>query len=284
MFNRRNKVGTMQRKKINLWVVLVYVFLVAETLMVIFPVALMVSSSFKNEMEILSYPIKFIPEKPILNNYLQLWENFPRYIMNSFKVTIIIVIAQFITSATGGYAFAKLRWKGRDTIFLLYIVALMIPIQVYIIPQFMLIRRIGLYDSHMGLVLVSTFSAVGTFLFRQFFLTIPDSLIESAKLDGATHFQIFTRIILPLSKPVIATQVVLAFRWFWNDFFAPMIYLTSDRLKTLPLGLGDFALQYYTYYGPQMAASVLSVIPVMILFFVAQRYIVQGFAASGIKG
>ena len=115
-------------------------------------------------------------------------------------------------------------------------------------------------------------------------MTIPDSLIESAKLDGATQIQIFTRIILPLSKPVIAVQAILSFRWFWNDFFSPMIYLTSDHLKTLPLGMADFASQYYTYYGPQMAASVLSIIPVMVLFFVAQKYIVQGFAASGIKG
>lgn len=274
----------MQRKKRNPWVVLVYVFLVAATLAVLFPLALMVSSSFKNEMEIFSYPVKFIPENPILDNYLQLGENFPRYIMNSFKVTVIIVIAQFITATTGGYAFAKLRWKGRDTIFLLYIGTLMIPIHVYIIPQFILIRRIGLYDSHMALVLVSTFTAIGTFLMRQFFMTIPDSLIESAKLDGATQIQIFTRIILPLSKPVIAVQAILSFRWFWNDFFSPMIYLTSDHLKTLPLGMADFASQYYTYYGPQMAASVLSIIPVMVLFFVAQKYIVQGFAASGIKG
>lgn len=274
----------MRRKKINPWVILGYICLVVATLVVLFPLAVMVSSSFKDEMAIFDYPIKFIPESPILDNYRQLGEHFPRYIMNSFKVTIIIVIAQFITATTGGYAFAKLRWKGRDTVFLIYIGALMIPLQVYIIPQFILIRKIGLYDSHLALVLVSTFTALGTFLFKQFFMTIPDSLIESAKLDGATQIQIFTRIILPLSKPVIATQAILSFRWFWNDFFSPLIYITSEHLKTLPLGLADFASEYYTYYGPQMAASVLSIIPVMVLFFVAQKYIVQGIFTSGIKG
>jgi len=274
----------MRRKKVNSWVVLGYICLAVAILVVLFPLAMMVSSSFKDEMAIFSYPIKFIPENPILDNYRRLKEHFPKYILNSFKVTIIIVIAQLITATTGGYAFAKLRWKGRDTIFLIYIGSLMVPIQVYLIPQFIIIRMIGLNDSHLALVLVSTFTAVGTFLMRQFFMTIPDSLIESAKIDGATHIQIFTRIILPLSKPVIATLAILSFRWSWNDFFFPLIYITSEHLKTLPLGLADFASEYYTYYGPQMAASALSTIPVMVLFFILQKYIIQGSITSGIKG
>jgi len=274
----------MRRKKINPWVILGYVCLIIATLVVLFPLALMVSSSFKDEMAIFDYPIKLIPENPILDNYRQLRERFPQYIMNSFKLTTIIVIIQFITATTGGYAFAKLRWKGRDAVFLLYIGSLMIPIQVYIIPQFILIRNLGLYDSHLALVLVATFTAFGTFLIKQFFMTIPDSLIEAAKIDGATHIQIFTRIVLPLSKPVIATQAILSFRWFWNDFFSPLIYITSEHLKTLPLGLADFSSEYYTYYGPQMAASVLSIIPVMVVFLVAQKYIVQGVITSGVKG
>jgi multiple sugar transport system permease protein len=159
----------------------------------------------------------------------------------------------------------------------------MIPLQVYIIPQFILIRMIGLYDSHWALVLVSSFTALGTFLMKQFFMTIPDSLIEAAKIDGASHIQIFSRIILPLSKPVSATLIILSFRWFWNDFFTPLIYLTSKHLKTLPLGLSDFASEYFTYYGPQMAASVLAIIPVMVVFLFGQKYIVQGVVTSGIK-
>jgi multiple sugar transport system permease protein len=273
----------MRSKRTNPWIIAGYICLIVATFLVLFPLALMVSSSFKDEMSIFEYPVRFIPKNPIISNYLQLKEHFPLYIFNSCKVTLIIVFVQFISATTGGYAFAKLKWRGRDLVFLLYIGSLMIPIHVYIIPQFILIRKIGLYDSHWALVLVSSFTALGTFLMKQFFMTIPDALVEAAKIDGASHIQIFSRIILPLSKPVIATQVILSFRWFWNDFFSPLIYLTSEHLKTLPLGLADFASEYYTYYGPQMAASVLAIIPVMVVFILGQQYIVQGVVTSGIK-
>jgi multiple sugar transport system permease protein len=163
-----------------------------------------------------------------------------------------------------------------------YIGSLMIPIHVYIIPQFILVRRLGLYDSHWALVCVSSFTALGTFLMKQFFMTIPDSLVEAAKIDGASHIQIFTSIILPLSKPVIATQIILSFRWFWNDFFAPLIYLTSEHLKTLPLGLADFA-QNITLLRSADGRLCTAIIPVMVVFLLGQKYIVQGVVTSGIK-
>jgi len=273
----------MLHKKTNLWTILGYFCLIVTVFVILFPLLMMISSSFKDEMEIFEYPVKLIPRNPITSNYAQLQENFPRYILNSFKVTIIIVFVQFISATTGGYAFAKLQWKGRDVVFLLYIGSLMIPLQIYIIPQFILIRTLGLYNSHWALVLVSSFTALGTFLMKQFFMTIPDSLLEAAKIDGASHIQIFSKIIMPLSKPVSATIIILSFRWFWNDFFTPLIYLSSKELKTLPLGLSDFASEYFTYYGPQMAASVLALIPVIIVFFIGQKYIVQGVVTSGIK-
>lgn len=273
----------MLPKKTNLWTILGYLCLIVATFLIVFPLVMMISSSFKDEMEIFEYPVKLIPRNPIISNYAQLRENFPRYIVNSFKVTIMIVIVQFISATTGGYAFAKLQWKGRDFVFLLYIGSLMIPIHVYIIPQFIFVRMLGLYDTHWALVLVSSFTALGTFLMKQFFMTIPDSLLEAAKIDGASHIQIFSRIILPLSKPVSATIIILSFRWFWNDFFTPLIYLSSKELKTLPLGLSDFVSEYFTYYGPQMAASVLAIVPVMVVFFVGQKYIVQGVVTSGLK-
>jgi multiple sugar transport system permease protein len=273
----------MRNKKLNPWIFVGYICLIAATLAILFPLVLMISSSFKDEMEIFKYPMTLIPDHPILTNYLQLKDHFPLYIVNSFKLTIIIVVVQVLTATTGGYAFAKLKWRGRDAAFLLYIGSLMIPVQVYIIPQFILIRNLGLYDSHWALILVSSFTALGTFLMKQFFMTIPDALVEAAKIDGASHLQIFSTIILPLSGPVVATLIILSFRFFWNDFFGPLIYLTSEHLKTLPLGLADFASEYYTYYGPQMAASVLSIVPVMIVFVLGQRYIVQGVVTSGIK-
>jgi multiple sugar transport system permease protein len=271
------------RQKVDIWRIVSYGCLILMTLIILFPLALMLSSSFKDEMAIFEYPIRLIPSKPIISNYLQLLEKFPLYILNSFKVTLTIVFVQFISASTGGYVFAKLKWPGRDLVFLLYLGSLMIPGNLYIIPQFIIIQRLGLYDSHWALVLISSFTALGTFLMRQFFMTIPDALIEAAKIDGASHISIFTRIIMPLSKPVTATLIILSFRFFWNDFFGPLIYLTSENLKTLPLGLADFASEYYTYYGPQMAASVLAIIPVMVVFLLGQKYIIQGVVSSGIK-
>ncbi|WP_319476469.1 carbohydrate ABC transporter permease [Marispirochaeta aestuarii] len=245
---------------------------------------LIISSSFKTEKEIFSYPISLIPENATLKNFRALMDNFPRYIFNSFKITISITALQVLTATTAGYALAKLKWPGRGFIFLLYVSSIMIPFQVYIIPQFIIIRSLNLYDTHLALILVSSFTAFGTFLVRQFFMTIPDSYIEAAKINGAHHFYIYSKIVLPLSKPVIATLTILSFRYWWNDLFTALIYIISRERKTLPLGLADFVSEYDVYYGPQMAASLIAIIPVVVLFILAQKYIVQGVVGSGIKG
>lgn len=264
-----------------------WVLLIAAVIIVLIPLVIIVSSSFKSEGEIFRYPVRLIPEKPILDNFHRLKQgdvNFPLYIVNSFKVTLIIVTLQLITATTGGYAFAKLRFPFRDALFLLYISTMMVPFQVYIIPQFIVIRSFGLYNSHTALILVSAFTAFGTFLMKQFFMSIPDSLLESARIDGAGDWLIFRRLMLPLSLPAVATTTIFSFRYFWNDFFSPLIYLSDPEKKTLPLGLADFATEYFTYYGPQMAASLVSLIPVMVVFFSAEKYIVQGAASTGMKG
>lgn len=263
---------------------LTYLLLISTCIIVILPLLVIISSSFKTEKEIFTWPMTFIPKNIILANFTALIEKFPLYIFNSLKVTIIITVVQVFTATTAGYAFSKLKWKGREFIFLLYVSSIMIPFQVYIIPQFIIIRLMNLYDTHMAMILVSSFTAFGTFLTRQFFLAIPDSYIEAAKISGASHVQIFTRIVLPLSKPVIATLIILSFRYWWNDLFTPLIYLTSQKLKTLPLGLSDFVSEYDVYYGPQMAASLIAIIPVIIIYIFAQKYIVSGVVASGLKG
>jgi len=266
---------------------LLWTLLIITSLGVLLPLVVIASSAFKTEQEIFTFPMTFIPREPIIDNFLKLNEGdvrFPLYIFNSLKVTTIIVVIQLVTATMGAYAFAKLRWKGRDTVFLLFIVSIMVPIQVYIIPQFILVRNLGLYDTHAALVLVSVFTAFGTFLVKQFFMTIPDSLLESARIEGAREISIFARIMLPLSKPVMATIIIFSFRFFWNDFFAPLIYLISPEKKTLPLGLSDFATEYFTWYGPQMAASLIAIVPVMIVFIFAQRYIIRGVVATGLKG
>ncbi|MCL2139099.1 MAG: carbohydrate ABC transporter permease [Treponema sp.] len=244
----------------------------------------MISSAFKVDAEIYDFPMKIIPKTPTSENFKQLADRFPLYTWNSIKLTFIIVLVQLITATTGAYAFSKLRWKGRDIIFMLYVVSIMIPVQAIIIPQFLIITNFGLNDTHLALILTGAFTAFGTFLIKQYFMTIPDSYSEAAYIDGANDFTVFFRIMLPLAKPVFATQIIFAFRYFWNDFFAPLIYITSSDLKTLPLGMGDFATEFYTYKGPQMAASLISIIPVMIIFLAAQKYFVQGVTATGVKG
>lgn len=248
------------------------------------PLVVMISTAFKVDGEIYDFPMSVIPKKPTLENFSKLMDRFPLYTWNSLKLTTIIVLVQLVTATTGAYAFSKLRWRGRDVLFLLYVVSIMIPLQAVIIPQFIIVRNLGLYDTHMALILTGAFTAFGTFLVKQYFMTIPDSYVEAAHIDGASEFTIFLRLMLPLAKPVIATQIIFSFRFFWNDFFAPLIYITSQHLKTLPLGMADFATETYTYVGPQMAASFISIIPVMVIFLSAQKYFVEGVAASGVKG
>ncbi|MDR1216576.1 MAG: carbohydrate ABC transporter permease [Treponema sp.] len=258
--------------------------LLCATFLIFVPLVVMLSSTFKPDSQLYDFPMRIIPKTPTLANFKELLDRFPRYTFNSIKLTVIIVLVQLITATTGAYAFSKLRWKGRDLVFILYVVSIMIPVQSIIIPQFLIIRGMGLYNTHWALILTGAFSAFGTFLIKQYFMTIPDSYIEAAHIDGANDFRIFVQIVIPLAKPVFATQIIFAFRYFWNDFFAPLIYITSQHLKTLPLGMSDFANEFYTYRGPQMAASFISIIPVMIIFMSAQKYFVEGVAASGVKG
>jgi multiple sugar transport system permease protein len=263
---------------------LFYLFLIVVGAMVVFPLVVVISSSFKTENEIFRFPMTIVPELPTLENFRDLRESFPVYIFNSFKVTGITVLLQLFTATTAAYAFSKLRWRGRDALFLTYVATFMIPVHAIIIPQFIVVRSLGLFDSHASVVLVSAFTAFGTFLVKQFFMTVPDSLLEAARIDGASEFGIFGRIMLPLSRPVLATVIIFSFRFFWNDFFTPLIYLISPRLKTLPLGMADFVTQYNIEYGPQMAASLISMIPVMVVFFLAQRHFVEGMVTTGLKG
>ncbi|SIR03310.1 carbohydrate ABC transporter membrane protein 2, CUT1 family [Alkalispirochaeta americana] len=263
---------------------LYYASLFLITAVILSPIIIAFSSAFKFEADIYAVPFRLIPEVPTLDNFRQLLDRFPLYIYNSFKVTGIIVLLQIVTATTAGYCFSKLEWKGRDFIFILYIASIMIPGQAVIIPQFIIVQRLGLYNTHAGLIFVSVFTAFGTFLVKQFFMTIPESFIEAARIDGASEIFIFRKVMIPLSKTVIATLVIFSFRFFWNDFFGPLIYLASPNLKTLPLGMADFANEHYTYVGPQMAATIISIIPVLLVFLAGQKHFVKGTMSAGIKG
>ena len=263
---------------------MLYLVLSMAAFITLFPLVIVLSSSFKNESELFNFPFRFIAENPITSNFLRLMDRFPLYIWNSVKLTTTIVVVQLFTAATGAYVFTKLQWKGRDFIFGLYLASMMIPMQAVMIPQFLIIRNINLYDSHASLVLLGAFTAFGTFLIKQYFMSIPDTYCEAARIDGAKEWTIFTTLMLPMSKAVLVTQVIFSFRFFWNDFFTPLIYITTPSLKTLPLGMTDFVREQYVYWGPQMAAALISIVPVLIIFLFGQKYFVQGVASSGLKG
>lgn len=261
-----------------------YIVLLLVAALMLAPLVVVASSAFKTETEIFEFPFKVVPRNPVLTNFARLRENFPIYIWNSVKITAITTIIQLITASTGAYVFSKIKWKGRDALFLLYIMSMMIPSQAVTIPQFIIIRNLGLFDSHAAIVLLGAFTAVGTFLIRQYMLSIPDTYTEAARIDGAGEWAIFGRVILPMTKPALITQGIFSFRYFWNDFYTPLLYIITPRLKTLPLGMTDFATEQYVYYGPQMAAALISIVPVLVIFLIGQKYFVEGVSAAGIKG
>ena len=191
---------------------------------------------------------------------------------------------QLFTSSFAAYAFAKLKFKHRDLLFLAYVSTIAMPWQVYMVPQFIMMRSMGMNDSHMAIICLQAFSAFGVFMMRQFYQGIPDELCEAARIDGMNEYQIWYKIMLPLSKPALSTLTIFTFVSTWNDFLGPMIYLKTEAKKTLQIGLRMFISQYSSEYGLIMAASVLSLIPVLVVFLSLQKYFVEGIAATGVKG
>ncbi|MFX3636457.1 MAG: carbohydrate ABC transporter permease [Candidatus Pristimantibacillus sp.] len=266
--------------------VLLYAILIVASLSMVIPLVWMISASLKSEAEIFSFPIKWIPSTFYWSNYVKVWSDipFPVYYLNTIKIAVITTVLQIITCSAAAYAFAKVKFPERDKLFFLYIATMMIPYQVMMIPQFMLIKEIGLMNSHWALILLGAFSPFGVFLFRQFFMAIPEELSEAARIDGLNEFGIYLRIILPLTRPAIASLVIFTFMHSWNDFLAPLIYLNSDHLFTLQLGMQHFQSEFSTDYGPLMAAAVSAIIPTVIIYFIAQDHFIEGIAAGAVKG
>lgn len=199
-------------------------------------------------------------------------------------MAVSVTFLQMLTSSFAAYSFAKLRFKGRNLLFLGYIGTIAIPWQVYMLPQFIMMRYFGLYDTLQSLIILQSFSAFGVFLIRQYYLTIPNELSEAARIDGLNEYGIWARIMLPLSKPALATLLIFTFVNTWNDYMGPLIYLTSDNVKTIQVGLKRFIQQYTSDYHLIMAASLVSLVPVAIVFLFLQRYFIQGIATTGLKG
>lgn len=251
------------------------------------PLVWMISTSFKVENEVFSFPIEWIPKTFVgLDNYKIVWGkdyNFGMYYLNSIKITVLSTILQVLISALGAYGFTKIRWKWRDKVFLLYLATMMIPPQVMIVSRFVIMSEFGLYNTHMGIIMMTMFSTYGVFLLRQAMLGIPDSLCESARIDGAGHFRVFVNIVLPLVTPAMATLTVLKFVWTWNDYQMPLIFLSKRSLFTIQLGMKLFATESGSIYSLMMAAAVSAILPLILLFLMGQRYIIDGIASGAVK-
>lgn len=266
--------------------VVIYVLLIILTCITLLPLIWMLSASVKLDIEVFSVPIQWIPKEFHWSNFAKIWKKIPLEIFtfNSAKLTLIITVIQVITSSFAAFGFAKCKFKGRDTLFLCYVATMAIPWQVFMMPQYMIMNKFKLVDTHIGYILMQSFTAYGVFLLRQFFVSIPDELLEAARIDGLNEWGIYARIALPLSKPSIATLTIFSFVAIWNDYMGPMIYFNSTNMKTIQLGIRMFISQYSTEYGLVMATSVLSLVPVFIIFLCCQKFFVQGIASSGIKG
>jgi multiple sugar transport system permease protein len=264
----------------------VYLLLLAMAVFTLIPFAWMLFSSFKLEREVFSYPMTWLPETWHWENYSLIWQKVSllTYFKNTAFIALVVTFLQTLTSSFAAYAFAKLEFRGRDALFLAYIGTIAIPWQAYMLPQFIMMRSVGLYDTLWAMVVLQAFSAFGVFLMRQFYRGIPTDLCEAARLDGLSEYGIWLRIMLPLSKAAIATLVIFTFVNTWNDFLGPMIYLTLYENKTIQVGLRRFIQQYSADYHLIMAASLCSLVPVSIVFFCLQRYFIEGIATSGLKG
>ena len=277
----------MVKKKGNKFFAYLGVIIVA--ILVILPFLWMVVSAFKSQRELFAYPPTFFPKVWKVENFIEaasrgsisFWQMF----LNTMKIALPSTIFNIIFSSLAGYAFARLKFPFRDTIFMCFIAAMMVPFAITLIPRFLMFKDFGFYDTYVPLIVPVMFGTpFSIFLTRQFFLTLPKELEEAAIMDGCSHFRIWAQIFMPLCKPIIATLSVFQFQSSYNDFMGPVIYIASDAKFTVQMGLSSFRNSFTSRYDLIMAGSILALIPVMIIFICCKKYIVRGIAMSGMKG
>jgi len=269
----------------NYGLIFSYIILFLGAVTMVVPFLWMISTSLKVPSEVFVFPPKWIPKPITFNNYINVLTKTPfgLFFLNTLKITIFVTIGRLITCSMGAYAFSRLKFPGRDVLFILYLSTMMIPYQVTIIPTFILMRYLKLIDTLYSLILTGATSAFGTFLLRQFFMTLPVELEEAAIIDGANKWTIFTKIILPLSRSALLTLVIFTVLGTWNDFLGPLIFLQSQKNFTLTIGLSLFKGVHETEWTLLMAASLLSILPIILIFIIAQKYFIEGIALSGLK-
>ncbi|MFA6775814.1 MAG: carbohydrate ABC transporter permease [Sphaerochaetaceae bacterium] len=246
----------------------------------------MISTSFKYEIDVMEFPFRLIPKNVNTSNYVTVWTkgNFPLYYRNSLFVTVLTVLGDLCLTSMAAYAFARLRFRGKNLIFSCYLAAMMVPTQVLLLPKYIIFGKLGINNTHAALILPGICSIFSIFLLRQFFMSIPYDLSEAAKVDGAGYFRTFAQVILPLAHPGLVTLILISSIWSWNDYINPLIFLSNDKLFTLTVGLQRFQESNGTNYAVIMAGAVCAVLPVIFLFLVFQKQLVASIASSGIKG
>ena len=287
-----------------------YAILVPGAILFVAPFAWLVSASFQHTGDIFSWPPQWIPHHPTLEGYKLFFgiggeaaqdrgaEGVPRWFINSVFVATSVTVLQLFFNSLAAYVFAKRRFPGRDAIFLVFLATMMVPAQVTLIPNYLVLKHIPLFggndifglgghgwlDSYYGLILPGAVSAFGIFLLRQYMRSIPDSLLDAARIDGASEFKIFWRIVLPLCRPALAATAIFTFTYAWEDFFWPLIIVSSPDHYTAPLGLALFVVKNRTSWDMLMAGSVIATLPMVVVFMIFQRNFIRGISLSGIKG
>ncbi|MGN7941184.1 carbohydrate ABC transporter permease [Virgibacillus sp. 6R] len=275
-------------KTIKLQKIITTIIVFLFSILFMLPFVWMLSTSFKIEANVFTFPIQWIPERwNGFNNYREVWfGDFPfyTYYWNSIKVAVLTTIVSCTVSALAAYGFSKVRFPAGKWLFLIVLATYMVPPQASLVPQFILYRNIGLFDSHLGLILLGSFSVLGTFMLRQFFMGIHNDYIDAAKIDGAGHIRIFWSIALPIVRPAVATYAILRFIWTWNDYQNPLIFLRTDALYTIQLAMQKFTTINGEFYSLIMAAAVSAILPLLIVFIIGQKQVIEGIALGGVKG
>jgi multiple sugar transport system permease protein len=266
--------------------VLLYGALTVAAAALLLPFYWMVVSSLKRSNDVFTIPIRWWPDTIIWQNYIDIWQksDMTTWLGNTLLLSVVVTVLQVFTGSFAAYGFAKVRFPGRDFLFICYVGTIAVPWQSYMIPQFILMSQFGLSNTLWSIVALQAFGAFGVFLMKQFYETIPEDLSEAARIDGLSEYGIWRRIMLPLSMPAIASLSLLTFVNTWNDYLGPLIYLRDPEIRTIQLGLRRFIDAYNAEYALILTGSVLSVLPIAIVFLLGQRYFVQGVATTGLKG
>ena len=274
------------RKPLNWGHIALYIGLTAAAVLMLLPFAYMISTSLKTTGEVFTTPVKWIPDSLKWDNYSTTWNENPlgHYFRNSLFVGVCVTALNLLTCSLAGYSFAKFHYRGRDILFGVVLATMMIPLASMIIPLFMVVKSLGWIDSYLGLILPAGTSAFGIFLMRQQLLTIPDDLLDAARMDGASEPRIFAGIVLPMSKTALSSLAIFIFMWNWDSFLWPLLVTTDEQYRTLPIGIALFESSYGTNYPQLMAVAFLAMLPVLIVFLVLQRNFIEALTMSGVKG